>query len=119
MQVGAGTADEVLIVVPIGEIDAHCTITVGLDNSHPNTAGVDSDPLVGISDGTDENLFEIVDKDDYSSTSPCLPSDNTPIHDNTQVTSTTDVLSTFKLSFTPFNNWDFVRQLKREATSIL
>ena len=113
MHVGAGTtddSDEVLMVVPIGHIDLHSTIviTVGLDNSHPNTAGVDSDPLVGISDGTNENLFKIVDKDDYS-TSPVLPSDTNPaaVHDGTTVSSTTEVPSKFQLTFTPFNKFGF------------
>ena len=49
---GPGTASEMLLEVPLGEINPRSTdiITVGLDKSHPNTAGTDSDIVVGISD---------------------------------------------------------------------
>ena len=107
IQFGSGVANEKLIVVPIGEVDPHATIviTVGLDNSHPNTAGVDSDPLVGISDGTNENLFAMVDMNNYASYSPCHPFPGN--HDDTRVSSTTQAPSTLKLTFSPFNKFGF------------
>ena len=48
----SGTANEQLLEVPLGQVDPHATIviTVGLDHSHPNTPGIDSDFIVGISD---------------------------------------------------------------------
>ena len=55
------------ILVPLGEVDARATIiiTVGLDNSHPNTPTVDSDLIIGISDGTTQNLQVIHDISSY------------------------------------------------------
>ena len=42
------TAYEKLLEVPLGQIDPHATIviTVGLDNSHPNTPSTESDPSI-------------------------------------------------------------------------
>ena len=53
----SGTLHEKLLEVPLGQIDPHATIviTVGLDNSHPNTL-TDSDPRIGISDGDNTNI---------------------------------------------------------------
>ena len=63
-------------------------------------AGDDSDPSVGISDGTTENLFVIVDVINYPRLSPCHPFPGTG--DDTLVTAGTPVSSTFKLTFSPF-----------------
>ena len=95
--------EEMLLQVPIGQIDPHATIviTVGLQKSHPNDPSVDSDPGVGISAGTDENLFLIVDVSNYAKQSPCYPISR--IHDNTRVPAGTPVSATYKLTFTPFN----------------
>ena len=59
----SGTANEQLLEVPLGQVDPHATIviTVGLDHSHPNTPGIDSDFIVGISDGTNSNTQWITD----------------------------------------------------------
>ena len=102
-----GISNEMVLRVPIGQVDQHATIviTVGLDKSHPNNAGVDSDPLVGISDGTNENLFIIVDVNNYPSYSPCRPYNGS--HDDTRVAAGTQVSSTFKLTFIPFNKCGF------------
>ena len=45
---------EKLIEVPLGEVDLHATIvlTVGIYKFYPNIAGVNTDPVVGISDAT-------------------------------------------------------------------
>ena len=104
---GSGVADEKLLVVPIGEIDPHATIaiTVGIDKSYPNAASVDCDAAVGISDGTTENLFWIVDVHNYPTLSPCYPTSGS--HDHTRVASGTPVSSTFKLTFAPFNKFGF------------
>ena len=104
---GSGVADEKLLVVPIGEIDPHATIavTVGIDKSYPNAASVDCDAAVGISDGTTENLFWIVDVHNYPTLSPCYPTSGS--HDHTLVASGTPVSSTFKLTFAPFNKFGF------------
>ena len=79
---GTGTANEKLLEVPLGQIDPHATIvlTFGLNNSHPNTPS-ESDPRIGISDGTNTNTWWIVDLNNYPSSPPCRPSGGT--HDNT------------------------------------
>ena len=99
---GSGTANEKLLEVPLGKIDPHATIviTVGLDKSHPNTASTDSDPNIGISDGTNSNIVFIHDLDNYPSGSPCYLRDGS--HDNTLISSGTKVPAMFKLTFTPF-----------------
>ena len=104
---GSGVDGEVLMEVPIGVIDPHTTIviTLGLNKTHLNTASGDSDPIVGISDGINENLFIIRDAANYLAWSPCHPLPGT--HDDNRVASTTPVSSTFKLTFTPFNKFGF------------
>ena len=100
---GPGVANERLLTVPIGEIDPHATIvvTVGLEKSRFNTASVDCDPGIGISDGTSENQFWIVDVNNYPSLSPCYPTSGT--QDHAKVAAGTPVSGTFKLTFSPFN----------------
>ena len=87
--------------MPLGQIDPHATIviTVGLDNSHPNTP-TDTDPYIGMSDGTNTNIWWITDLNNYPSSPPCIPSGGT--HDNTLISSGTKVPATFTLTFTPF-----------------
>ena len=87
--------------MPLGQIDPHATIviTVGLDNSHPNTR-TDSDPRIAISDGTNTNMVHIHDLGNYPGLAPCFLITGT--HDNTLVSSGTKVPATFKLTFTPF-----------------
>ena len=101
--VGAGSsAAEKLLEVPIGQINPHASIiiTVGLDNTRSNTAQVDSDLVVGISDGISTNKWVILDINNYPNSPPCVVSAGT--NHNRRVSSTTSVPATFKLSFTPF-----------------
>ena len=93
---------EKLLEVPLGEIDAKATIiiTVSLNKSHPNAQGTDSDIVLGISDGRNENLFWIVDITNYRNQSPCYPGNGT--HDDIRVTPGTEVPAVFKLTFIPF-----------------
>ena len=58
INVAAGSSNkEKLLDVPIGHIDTHASIiiTVGLNNTQPNTPSIDSDLVVGVSDGTNSN----------------------------------------------------------------
>ena len=102
IHIGPGTANEVLLKAPLGAVDARATIviTVGLNNTNPNTPGTDSDLRVGISDGTNSNLQFIVDISNYATLPPCYPDSSS--RDQNLVTSGTKVSSTFKLSFVPF-----------------
>ena len=102
IHIGPGTASEVLLKVPLGEVDPRATIviTIGVNNTNLNTPGTDSDLRVGISDGTNSNLQWIVDISNYNSFPPCYPDSSS--HDENLVSSGTNVSSTFKLSFVPF-----------------
>ena len=101
IHVGPGSLNEKLLEVPLGEIDPRATIiiTVGLDKSHPNTLGIDSDPHVGISDGTIQNLQFMGDASN-SAAVPCGTVNGQS--DDMQVSPDTPVPATFKLIFTPF-----------------
>ena len=101
IHVGPVPISELLLEVPLGEIDPRATIiiTVALDKSHPNTPGTDSDILVGISDGTTDNTQIMHDIANYP-LPPCFPLNGE--HDNTSVFPGTPVPAIFKLIFTPF-----------------
>ena len=104
---GPGVGVEKLIEVPIGEVDPHATIviTVGQNKTHPNTPGVDSDPIVGISDGIRENLFVLRDVANYNQLSSCHPLYGS--HDDIRVSPDNEAPPIFKLTFTPFNKFGF------------
>ena len=108
-------ANEKLLEVSLGEVDTRATIiiTVVLDNSHPNTPTVDSDLIIGISDGTTQNVqiipnirnyhsnIQIIsDIRNYAGYPPChaLNGDQ----DNRLVSTGTKVPAVFRLIFTPF-----------------
>ena len=96
---GHGTLYEKLLQVPIaaaGELDAHASIrvTVGL-----TPVSGDSDPRIGISDGSNENKFFVVDSGNYRSYPPCYVIDGS--HENNRVT-TRRVSSQFTFLFSPF-----------------
>ena len=98
-----------LIEVPLGGIAPHDTIviTLGLDKAYVNNASVDSDPIVGITDGTHKNLFAIWDANNYPQASPCHVKYRTGTHDNAKVSSGTQAPSTIKLTFAPFSKFGF------------
>ena len=108
INVGPGSSfNEKLLEVPIGCccIGTHASIiiTVGLNTTFPNT--IDSDLHVGVSDGTNSNLWTIVDRNNYRLHPPCAiwfgsgsRDDDTRVLDP----STTLVPVTTKLTFTPF-----------------
>ena len=103
--VGPGSSsNEKLLEVPIGCccIGTHASIiiTVGLNTTFPNT--IDSDLHVGVSDGTNSNLWTIVDKNNYPGTPPCAIWFGGGLYDDTTVSFTTPAPVTSKLTFTPF-----------------
>ena len=97
---GSGTAHgQKLLQVPIaaaGELDAHASIrvTVGL-----TPVSGDSDPRIGLTDGSNENKFFVVDSGNYRTYSPCYVIDGS--HENKRVT-TRRVASQFTFLFSPF-----------------
>jgi hypothetical protein len=96
-----------LLEVPIGQIDQHATvvITLGQNKTHVNTPGVDSDWRVGISDGTNINVFLVVDANNYPNYSPCFPVSGT--HDGETVPAGTLASATLKFTFTPYSKFAF------------
>ena len=96
---GSGTGYEKLLQVPIaaaGELDAHASIrvTVGL-----TPVSGDSDPRFGLTDGNNENKFQLLDASNYPTASPCSVIDGS--HENNRVT-TRRVSSQFTFLFSPF-----------------
>ena len=109
INVGPGSSfNEKLLEVPIGCccIGTHASIiiTVGLNTTFPNT--INSDLHVGVSDGTNSNLWTIVDRNNYPSNPPCAIWFGSGSHDDTRVSSTTPVPVTTKLTFTPFYKYE-------------
>ena len=105
---GPRSDSEPLLVVPIGHIYQHATvvITAGQDKSHPNTPGVDSDSKIGITDGTNINVFTVPDANNYPGKyGTCYPSDGT--HDGTKVPAGTSAPATLKLTFAPYSKFGF------------
>ena len=98
---GPTEGDEKLLEVPLGKIEPQSTlvITVGMDKSRPNVP-VDSDILIGVSDGTFNNVHRIQDVNNYLRDAPCFPINGT--HDNYRVSANTSFPATVKLIFTPF-----------------
>ena len=107
IQFGPRSDDEPLLEVPIGQIDQHATvvITLGQDKAHSSTPGVDSDYRVGISDGTNINVFEVPDANNYPQWGPCYPIDAT--RDGDTVPHGTPASATYKFTFTPWSKFAF------------
>ena len=84
--------------------DPHASIvvTVGLNASHPNSPGVDSDPRFGISDGSDMNEFFVIDRN-TPATNPCFPVDGD--HDGASTSNTITVSPVNKFTFVPFDRY--------------
>ena len=101
IHVGSGASWEMLMTVPIGTVDPDSTITVtvGVDRSHFNTAGLDADPHFKVTDGTKFNEFSLVDINNYKHYAPCFPLNGGA--DNDLVSSGTKVPATFKFTFIP------------------
>ena len=108
INVAAGSSNkEKILEVPIGHIDAHASIiiTVGLNNTQPNTPGVDSDLVVGVSDGTNSNSWGLLDINNYSNLPPCYIWPGEGTFDDTRVSSTTRVSAIAKFIYSPFHKY--------------
>ena len=100
---GSGAENDLLIEVPLGEIDPRATIvvTVGLDESRMNSAAADSDPKIGLWDGTNNNAQKIRDVSNYGNYLPCHAVNSTA-RDGELVPTDTPFPSVVKLTFIPF-----------------
>jgi hypothetical protein len=98
---GPGVANEMILEVPLGEVEPRSTIviSVGLNKSHLNLQ--DYDIAIGISDGINNNLHAILDLHNYETYPPCYPRDHAS-HDNNILPAGTPVPPTFRLTFIPF-----------------
>lgn len=95
---GPGTYGELLMSIPLfwGVYpDSTIVIEIGIDNEYANS--YDHDLRVGVSDGSNSNLFWIVDKNNYGTSPPCYPI--VPERDQTLVSG--DVPRRFKLIVRP------------------
>ena len=101
IRAGPVQAGEKLIEVPIGTIDFSSTvsITIGLDNVHFNTEGVEANPRIGITDGTTAYSVWILDVSGYPNVAPCYSINGQ--NSRKGVTPGTKVPSTFKITFHP------------------
>ena len=117
---GPGAANELLLKVPLGEIDPRATIvvTVGLDESRLNTAAADSDPRIGLWDGTNNNTQIIHDVNNYGNYPSCH-SENVITTDDNIIPTNTPVPSVVKLTFIPFYRYAACKLLNWEDTLIL
>ena len=107
IHVGAGTANARFLTVPLAgpselTMDTVIRITVGLKPKR-----VDSDPYIGISDGTTVNEFQIVDTGNYGSFSPCRLING--VHENTRVPTSTPPYSEVTLTFMPYRRYGTCR----------
>ena len=69
--IGAGTANEILLEVPINppQLTSVCSIRVTVGFENPGSQ--DHDPRIGLTDGTKVNQFRIRDAANYGSNPPC------------------------------------------------
>ena len=103
---GRGTALEKLLEVPIaaaGELDAHVSIRVTVGFNPPRT-GIDYDPRIAISDGTNVNRFIILDTHNYGTQAPCHIIYSEGTCENKLVTTRT-VPPQFTFLFSPFRKY--------------
>ena len=102
IHIGRGFARTEVLGIPLGTIETHSTIkiTVGLK---PKPANVDSDPAVGISDGTNTNSFQIADPGNFGAFSPCNALAAT--QDSTLVPIGSKQASVYQFIFEPFHSY--------------
>ena len=101
---GPGDAWEHLLRIPLKRrvcSDSIIVINVGIENEYPNQH--DHDLRVGLADGTNANMFYIIDKINYKDYPPCYP-DTIPV-DRTRVSG--DVPNTFKIVLIPQEKYGY------------
>ena len=70
---------------------------------------MDSDPHIGLSDGTTVNEFILVDANNYGDFSPCSPFPLNATHEKTQVPTSTPPYSEVTLTFQPYRSYGTCR----------
>ena len=84
----------ILLTIPIPRPESAIVITLGINNSYPNTHDICRAPA-----GALQISFYIVDAEKYETSPPCYP--DVEERDETRVSSGTKVPSTFKLTIIP------------------
>ena len=107
MHVPAGTANSRFLTVPLAGpseliMDTVIRVTVGLKPKR-----VDSDPFIGLSDGTTVNEFTLVDTTNYRSSSPCYLWNGS--QENTRIPTSTPPYSEVTLTFQPYRRYGTCR----------
>ena len=107
IHVGAGTANARFLTVPLTgsselTMDSVIRVTVGLKPKR-----VDSDPLIGLSDGTTVNEFIIHDATNYASLSPCYIVNG--VQEDVRIPRSTPPYSEVTLTFQPYRRYGTCR----------
>ena len=87
----------ILLTIPIPSPESAIVITLGINNSYPNTH--ESKPMFRVTEFFRSNSFYIVDAGEYDTSPPCYPVAEEM--DETLVSAGTKVPSTFKLTIIP------------------
>ena len=103
IHVGAGRANSRFLTVPLTgpselTMDTVIKVTVGLKPKR-----VDSDPYIGLSDGTTVNEFILVDTTNYGFHAPCAHVRG--IHEDMRVPTNTPPYSEVTLTFQPYRRY--------------
>ena len=102
IHIGTGFAGTEVLQIPLGTVETHSTIkiTVGLK---PKSANMDSDPQIGISDGTNTNYFVITDPGNFGGYSPCIAL--AALEDSTRIPVGSTQASVYQFIFEPFHSY--------------
>ena len=101
----SGTQTEELLRVPlaeVGEIKPHSSIRITVAIK-PRASNIDSDPYVGITDGSKTNAFVLRDPGNFDSLSPCQP-DNAE-QDDIRIPANSMQASVYVFQFDPFHQY--------------
>ena len=101
----SGTQREELLRVPLaelGEIKPHSSIRIVVAIK-PRASSIDSDPYVGITDGSKTNTFVLRDPGNFANLAPCQA--NNAEEDSTRIPTNSQQASVYVLQFDPFHQY--------------
>ena len=101
----SGKQAEELLRVPLaelGEIKPHSSIRITVAIK-PHASNIDSDPYVGITDGSKTNAFILRDPGNFANYSPCQPFPAE--QDDTRIPANSMQASVYVLQFDPFHQY--------------
>ena len=101
----SGTQKEELLRVPLaelGEIKPHSSIRIVVAIK-PRASSIDSDPHVGVTDGSNTNMFSLLDPGNFASLAPCLAINAE--EDSTRIPTNSQQASVYVLQFDPYHQY--------------